>query len=539
MSVVTDDLIAYEVRRRSWARASIEGLVNAIEIPRVPSAPFDPEHPDVIAPIETKLAQHHQLMCAALQRAYTTPNYRLMIFTPPGAAKSTYGSVVGPTWLMGKKPGTEVVVLGYDSDLPMQHSRRARAIVRDPAYRALWPERPVLSNDKGAQDNWQLTNGSSMIAAGILAGVTGYRAHLIDIDDPVKNREQADSRTEQDKRFDEYNDTVSTRLYPGGSVVLTQTRWSELDISSRLLPEDYDGESGLILCRDGQLWEVLNIPAKARRADDPLGRKIGEYLWPEWFKPGHWDKWEKNPLALRSWEALCQQNPVPREGINFSEGDFLWYDPDLQPSDAGEDGVLPHSLHFYGASDYATMEGRGDFTEHGVGGVDWKGDIWLTDWWYGQKETDVSIEHFVRLVRQWRPRRWGHEGGVIDHAIGPAVRRTMREKNAFTMLIAMPSISDKAAKLLSFNARAKAHTIHLPLRREWARRLVAQLIKFPAVAHDDAADVCGLLGRMVDQMVDAERPLPPERQFLTPFTERWFTAHDEADRVKPRYTSRG
>jgi predicted phage terminase large subunit-like protein len=202
--------------------------------------------------------------------------------------------------------------------------------------------------------------------------------------------------------------------------------------------------------------------------------------------------------------------------------------------------ALPKSLRIYGASDYATMEPRHgkkepDFTEHGVWGVDRIGDLWAIDWWSKQCETDVGIAAFIRLVTQWKPVRWFNEGGLIDKAIGPAIRSAMQHSQKFVAIESLPSLDDKAVKLQAFHARATAHTIHLPVRRKWAEDLIDQLVKFPGGRWDDKADVCGLIGRGVDQMMDARLPSHTSRPVLVPFTEAWLEFNDRNEKPKVRY----
>jgi predicted phage terminase large subunit-like protein len=201
---------------------------------------------------------------------------------------------------------------------------------------------------------------------------------------------------------------------------------------------------------------------------------------------------------------------------------------------------LPAHLRYYGASDYATMEARKgkrepDFTEHGLVGIDHIGDMWFVDWWYGQTETDKSIAAFIDLVRRWKPVRWWNEGGLIDKAIMPAVRRSMRESQKFVAIEALPSVQDKCAKLHAFHARVTAGTVHFPIKRPWAERVIDQLIKFPAGRFDDAADVCGLLGRGIDQMFDASLPVASEKPSLVPFTAAWIEYNSDTDKPKVRY----
>ena len=202
--------------------------------------------------------------------------------------------------------------------------------------------------------------------------------------------------------------------------------------------------------------------------------------------------------------------------------------------------ALPKSLRIYGSSDYAVMEPRAgkkepDFSEHGVWGLDRLGDLWAIDWWSGQVETDKSIAAFIRLISLWKPQRWFNEGGLIDKAIGPAIRKEMRLRQRFTSIESLPSLQDKAVKLQAFHSRVTAGTVHFPVKRRWADDCIEQLIKFPAGRWDDKADACGLIGRGIDQMFDANLPVSDTRPSLVPFTEAWLMFNDKADKPKVRY----
>lgn len=208
------------------------------------------------------------------------------------------------------------------------------------------------------------------------------------------------------------------------------------------------------------------------------------------------------------------------------------------------DGIdaLPKSLRYYSASDYAVMAARAgktepDRTEHGVVGLDNKGDMWFVDWWTGQVETDKSIEAFIKLISLWKPVRHFNEGGLIDKAIGPAIRKRMQETQKFVAIEQLPSLSDKAIKLQSFHARATAGTIHVPIRRPWAEDLIDQLVKFPAGRWDDKADVCGLLGRGIDLMYDARVPSETHKPLLIPFSAAWLEYDTDKDKPKVRFFS--
>lgn len=341
--------------RRQRARASLAEYSQSIEIPGVPNASFEDEEaplivdangrpigggelitkltPDPIyTPIESRIALHHYLMMLHIQRTIETPRGRGMIFAPPGCAKSTYASVIGVSWAMGRKKNQNLGLTSYGSSIAAKQSRKVRTIVKTPAWSALWAERPTLLEDQRAVDDWTLTNGSSLMSAGLLAGITGNRFDGVVIDDPVRNREEADSPTLREKTYQEYNDTVLTRAKPNMWVLLIQTRWHEDDLAGSILPADYSGESGLIKCRDGQTWDVLCLPAEAEHENDPLGRKIGDFIWPEYFSRQHWSSWRDNPRTQRTWAALYQQRPAPFTGIHFNRDMFRFYDLNLPRS---------------------------------------------------------------------------------------------------------------------------------------------------------------------------------------------------------------
>ena len=343
------------------------------------------------------------------------------------------------------------------------------------------------------------------------------------IDDPVAGREEAESETMRRKTRAAYEDDFLTRLKPSASVILIQTRWHLEDLAGTILPEDYDGRSGPVECRDGMIWNVLNIPAQCEREDDPVGRQIGEYLWPEWFGPEHWAIYQ---MRSRTWSALYQQRPVPETGGHFERSWFQWYEPHERPP-----------LNLYGASDYAVSEKRGDFTEHGVAGEDKDGHLWLVDWWRGQENSEHTLQHFLDMVGRNRPRVWFGERGVIEAAIGPARDKFMREdKLARRVAIELlPTMGDKIARVASFRARAQLGMVHLPKGAKWAEELAEQLCTFPYGRHDDGVDVCGLLGRGIDQMRGAAVPEAEKRKTLEPFTTAWLHANDQQQTVRPGY----
>jgi predicted phage terminase large subunit-like protein len=474
---------ARELLRRRAARSTLTGYARYIEVPGAPITEADDN--ERFAPVETVLARHHVLICEATQRCIERHNGRTMLFLPPGSAKSTYATVVGSTWALGARPGFRVIAVSYGSDLSLKFGRRMRSIARQPAFKTLFDTE--LSKESAAANEWALENGSEFMGGGILSGITGNRADFIPIDDPIKGRLEAESEITRKRTIEAYQDDVLTRLKPGGSVMITQTRWHESDLAGSILPEDYAGESGMIACRDGNVWEVICIPAKAERADDPLGRQPGEYIWPEWFGPEHWPQFERIP---RTWSALYQQRPAPDSGDYFKAEWLRYYDK----------APARDTLSVYGASDYAVTADGGDYTVHVVVGMDAAGRLWLLDLWRAQASSDRWVEAFCDLVLKWKPIGWAEETGQIKSGVGPFLEKRVRERKAYVAREQFPTRGDKAVRAQSIRGRMALEGLYVPSDATWKADLVSEMMSFPVGVHDDQVDALGLVGQLLDKM---------------------------------------
>lgn len=459
---------ARELLRRRRGRASLIGYSQAIEIPGKPVS----DNPDewLFAPVETTVAAHHRLLLQAIERAASTRYGRFMLFLPPGSAKSTYASVVAPTYFMGRNPGTKVILASYGSDLARRHGRRARQIARSPEFSALWGA--TLSPDTAAANEWALTNGSEYLAAGLLAGLTGNRAHGALIDDPIKGREQADSPTIRQKTFDAYTDDLSTRLIPGGWMGIVQTRWHEDDLAGRLLPKGYAGESGLIECTDGKLWEVLNIPAQAEREDDPLGRRLGEYLWPEWFDAEHWRPFKANS---RTWASLFQQRPRPDEGGVFKEAWCLHRYGEI-PQQAG---VVVHSWDTAQKPDEVNDPTVGSVWNlgHGVPGY------YLREVHRRRLDYPALKRQVISLAERDRPAAILIE----DKSSGQSLIQELRSSTTLPIIAIEPEQS-KLFRAIEVSSMVEAGLLHLPKSAPWLTDFEGEFFGFPLSTNDDQVD---------------------------------------------------
>ena len=424
-----------------------------------------------------------------------------MIFMPPRHGKSELASRRFPAWFVGRSPKRNIIAASYNADLANDFGREVRNIVASQRYQRLFDT--ALSQDSTAANRWHTEQGGMYAAAGIGTAVTGRGAHVFLIDDPFKDREEADSERHREKVYRWYTSTAYTRLESElkdddledddiwrdfqrdinrgvaapfeGAIVLIQTRWHELDLAGRLLDEQSKG---------GDEWDVLELPALSN---------AGEALWPAKYDRERLLRIQR-AIGSRDWTALYQQRPAPEEGDFFRREWFKFYD------------TKPTNLRIYGASDYAVTAKGGDYTVHGVVGVDPNDDIYVLDIWRAQAESNVWVESFIDRVASYKPLTWAEEQGQIIKSLGPFIDKRMRERKVYCHREQMASVADKPTRARAFQARAAMGKVFLPHSAPWIADLMGELLAFPTGKHDDQVDVLSLIGRLLDVMVGGRKP---------------------------------
>jgi predicted phage terminase large subunit-like protein len=313
-------------------------------------------------------------------------------------------------------------------------------------------------------DVWdiQVEGTKCFFANGLLVSNCGL------IDDPVKSREDADSERGQAKIWDWYWSDFVTRLKPGASQVLVQTRWAEGDLGGRL--EEAEGDQ----------WDIIRLPAIAEE-NDPLGRASGEWLWSDddyGFGAKLRDDFKSltNAGRARDWAALYQQRPAPETGDYFRKE---W----LRPVE-----TLPprETMRVYGASDYAVTSDGGDYTVHVVAGMDSTGRLWLLDLWRQQASSEVWVDAYCDLVKQWKPIGWAEETGQIKSPWGRSLTCAHGSAGAYVARTQFPTRGgDKGVRAQSIRGRIALDGLYYQKDAPWRMALEAELMSFPAGKHDD------------------------------------------------------
>jgi hypothetical protein len=436
-------------------------------------------------------ARHHALIIEQLERLERGEIRKLALALPPGAAKSTYGSVLFAPWYLVRNPHHSVLAASHSMELAERWGRRVRNLIEE---RTKDLGITTVEGNRAA-GRWQLAPRhkhdqphlmGEYLAAGAGSAIAGFRGDVGIQDDVISGREAVASESQRQKLWEWYIYDYRPRLKPHAKQLYIGTRWHEDDLWARIMAEE------------GNEWEQVVIPMMAEANDDPLGRAYGEFLWPEWFTDEMVGTAMRDPAV---WLSLYQQKPTHEEGTFWKKA---WCHP-VPPRH-----VPPRSvLRVYGGSDYAVSAAKGDFTVHMVIGLDPEDRPWLLEIWRAQTTSDVWINEWCEIVKHWKPMSWGEEVGQILSGVGPFLERMSLEKKAHTERIQFASRLDKGTRAQSMRGliatRGLWYASDLPGRAEFE----AELLAFPNGRHDDQHDALGLIGQLLDIAVHGqEKPKP-------------------------------
>jgi len=493
MSKVSQQQAAQELLARKMARADLEEFVR-YTMPQYEAGP------------------HHSMVIEAVARAASKDDQRLIITIPPRHGKSEIVSVRLPAWYIGKWPTRQIICATYQDDFAADFGRMVRGCVQSDEFKRLFPTVKLAADSKAA-DRWSTGLGGAYKAAGVGGSLTGRGAHLAVIDDPLKGRAEADSKLERDRVWNWYRSVLYTRLMPGASIILLQTRWHDDDLAGRLLLEQDNG---------GDKWELIDLAALAY-PDDPLGREEGEALWPAWY-PKETLEQIRRTVGPREWSALYQQKPMEEEGAYFKHGWFPRYDPmdaiqkfkAERAMDSLSDKGQRRSTHFavYGASDFAVTADAGDYTVHLIIGVDPEDQIYILDVWRERTDPDVWIDVMADLINKWKPLQWGLAKGQIQRSVGPFMKKRLAERKAYCRVEEYSETHDKTIRARSIQARASMGKVLLPESAPWLDAFLYELTRFPAGKNDDQIDALSMFGMMMDDIQPGKSLTPLEESVL-------------------------
>lgn len=500
----------------------------------------------------------HEDICRRLERfsdaveAGLSP--RLMLLMPPRHGKSEIASKTFPAWHLGRFPDHEIIACSYNVDLALGFSRKVQALFDDPAYQTVFEAR--LNPNQRPAAEWTLHhNRGGYVAAGVGGGITGKGAHVLIIDDPIKNAEEADSADIREKLWDWYGSTAYTRLAPGAGVLVIQTWWHDDDLAGKLqMAAKADPEA--------DQFEIIKYPALAEQAEfidtttdeivrvpTSTGFDANEYnavlaegadkakVYMEklermaraaakglsldntalkYLRPKgaglHEERYDVKKLKRiranihpRHWSALYQQNPVPDDGSYFTKDQF-------KRMDTPPPGALSAYVHVYQTWDFAISEKQqNDFTVGTVGIQDDLDQINVAEVIrFKSGDAFFIVEAILAAAKRWYHPSLilGFEDGQIFRSIEALLKKRMEELGFYVPYEVLRPLTDKMARARPLQGRMQQGKVFFNSKGEWYETVRNEMLRFPAGVHDDCVDSLAWLVQLIVGKPAPSRPKP-------------------------------
>ena len=382
----------------------------------------------------------------------------LVLSCPPQHGKSMTVTETFPSWYVGKYPDRRCIIACYNDDFAGKFGRRNKGKI-DEFGRHIFDIRLKKSSDRDMEIQ---NHDGGIITRGIMAGITGNAGDLIIIDDPVKNRLEADSSTYRERLWEEWENSIMTRTQAGTKIIIIQTRWHEDDLAGRVI----SGENFV---------EVVNIPVEAEE-NDILGRNIGDSLCPEIGKDNKWLQEFKQRYAdgKRAWNALYMGRPTSAEGNIFKREWWQYYNK------------LPDNIQLVGISVDATFKDSdtSDYVAIEVWGK-LNNNYYLIDLIKKRLDFPETLRA-IRYMADKYPNK--HSILIEDKANGSAIISML--KHEIGGIIPITPKESKVARANAITGIVEAGNVYLPEYADFTNEFVEEFASFPNGVHDDLVDAC-------------------------------------------------
>ena len=385
----------------------------------------------------------------------------LVLQTPPQHGKSMTVTESLPSWWLGRHPEQRVILAAYNDELAERFLRRNREKV-ERFGKNLFGVSIGRVNRANALELSGHRGG--IISRGIRSGITGNPAELILIDDPIKSREEADSEVWREKLWEEWQNSLKSRLAAGGKVIVILTPWHEDDPAARILKSEPNAR-------------LLRIPVEAE-PDDPLGRKPGDALCPELGKDNRWLRdFKRGYLSdprggARAWTALYQCAPRVEEGSLVKRGWWRFYDPKEMRFSGTQVISVDAAFKGLSTSDYVAITVWAKVGEHYYLRHCVNRQMGFTDTLRAIRRVKTQFPAASRVL-------------IEDKANGTAIIEVLQRE---MFCIPVNPRGGKVSRVQAVSPAIEAGHVWLPKEMENLAAYLDQWTAFPAGAHDDMVD---------------------------------------------------
>ncbi|MFK7696403.1 phage terminase large subunit [Paenibacillus sp. HJGM_3] len=420
----------------------------------------------------------------------------ILLSVPPQHGKSMHVTETLPSYFLGHFPDEGVIEISYNSDFAEKFGGRNKDKVILHGKELFGIE---VAKDSQSKGEWSIVKDGrktrgGMMSRGVMSGVTGSSwGDLIIIDDPIKNREEANSETYREKLWQEWQDSISTRIHPGAIVILINTRWHEDDLWGRLLDPMYGKPLP---------WKVINLPLECdemhmEQEGNPLQRELGEPLWPERYGR---DFVEERKAYPSSFNALYQGRPTSQEGNMLKREWWQYYD------------TLPHIASQLISIDAAFKdEDDSDYVVIQVWGKS-RANMYLIDQVRARMNFPATIQSIRNMAAKHPDAGWKL---VEDKANGSAIISTLH--NEIGGIIPINPEGGKVARVNAVSAYIESGNVFLPRHKEWVHDFVEEAASFPKGKNDDQVDA---MSQALHRFIYFSGDFPEREKAPTPFPFR-------------------
>ncbi|WP_256975106.1 phage terminase large subunit [Paenibacillus amylolyticus] len=401
---------------------------------------------------------------------------------PPRHGKSMTITETLPSYYLGHFPNDRIIEGSYNTTFASKFGKKNLQKMRRYGEELFGLQ--VSPTTKSSSD-WDIdgTRGG-MISRGILAGVTGEGADLMIIDDPIKNREEADSQVYRDKMWSEWIDSFSTRLHPGAICIFIMTRWHEDDLIGRLQNPEYGQPIPM---------NMINLPLEAEEGD-LLGRDPGEPLWPERYSHNFIESRKKYPS---SFNALYQGRPTSQEGNMLKRQWWKYYD--VLPPVASKLISVDAAFKDSDDSDYVVIQ---------VWGKN-QANMYLIDQVRAKMNFMATVKSIMNMHTKHPDAAWKL---IEDKANGSAIISTLHSQ--IGGIIPVNPEGGKVARVNAVSAFIESGNVFIPRQAEWIHDFVEEAASFPNGKHDDQVDA---MSQALHRFIYFNGNMPEEQRKSTPF----------------------
>ncbi len=420
-------------------------------------------------------ARHHQLMIDKLEEQIVNgENGRVIVSMPVGHGKSVYSSLTAPAFMFGMNPHERIIAAGHTQNfVETAISRKVRGILLSDRYKKLFPE-TILAHDSRASDYFTFVprrqgTAGHYLAKGAGGGIAGFRATRIIADDLYPNLQEANSKTYRERVLEWWHGDLTTRLLPGGNMVLVVTRWHGDDIIGNLLEA---------MSRGGEKWDTVILPAVCEdAATDPLGREEGEPLWPEYHTLDALMLKKANSPA-RTWNSLYQCNPSTAEGGVLKEEWFQHWE------DLPKESMVRRRWVSFDCANSANA--RSDYTV----GTAWIETFDKRFFLVDAVRARVEFAELVKLVDEFARRHRAQAALIEDAGSGKSLLQAYKGKMCAPLIAINPYNKSKEFRFDEISPMFESGAVLLPKRHELLPDIERELLEFPNGTKDDIVDSC-------------------------------------------------